>query len=113
MADDFSLRYGDLLTGSYDCVDRIVLNAFFPLGYHPGGLRVWWRRWHDRLHAGTEDTRRSRAGECGGNIRAWCRMTLQPLRAVRPNLDDRLLVRESEPILIVARFRSRRAVRAS
>jgi hypothetical protein len=37
MADDFSLRYGDLLTGSYDCVDRIVLNAFFPLGQNPGG----------------------------------------------------------------------------
>ena len=37
MADDFSLRYGDLLTGSYDCVDRIVLNAFFPLGYTRAG----------------------------------------------------------------------------
>ncbi|ETW26235.1 hypothetical protein MGAST_28430 [Mycobacterium gastri 'Wayne'] len=30
--DEFSLRYSDLVTGSYDCVDRIVLNAFFP---HP------------------------------------------------------------------------------
>ena len=28
--DEFSLRYSDLVTGSYDCVDRIVLNAFFP-----------------------------------------------------------------------------------
>ncbi|WP_204080135.1 hypothetical protein [Mycobacterium riyadhense] len=26
---------------------RIVLNAFYPLGYHPGGLRTWWRRLHD------------------------------------------------------------------
>ena len=34
--DEFSLRYWDLLTGSYDCVDLIVLNAFFPLGYNPG-----------------------------------------------------------------------------
>ena len=33
--DEFSLRYSDLVTGSYDCVDRIVLNAFYPLGYHP------------------------------------------------------------------------------
>ena len=47
MADDFSERYGDLLTGSYDCVDRIVLNAYFPLGHNPGGFRVWWRRLHD------------------------------------------------------------------
>jgi hypothetical protein len=29
MTDPFSERCGDLLTGSYDCVDRIVLNAFF------------------------------------------------------------------------------------
>ena len=26
----------DLLTGSYDCVDRIVLNAYYPLGTQPG-----------------------------------------------------------------------------
>src|SRR5450755_1813859 len=44
MADGFSERYRDLLTGSYDCVDRIVLNAYFPLGHNPGGFRVWWRR---------------------------------------------------------------------
>ena len=46
MADDFTERYRDLLTGSYDCVDRIVLNAYYPLGHNPGGFRVWWRRWH-------------------------------------------------------------------
>ena len=28
VADDFAERYGDLLTGSYDCVDRVVLNAY-------------------------------------------------------------------------------------
>jgi hypothetical protein len=33
--DDFSARYGDLLTGSYDCVDRVVLNAYYPLGHNP------------------------------------------------------------------------------
>ena len=38
--DDFSTHYTDLLTGSYDCVDRIVLNAYYPLGHHPGGFRV-------------------------------------------------------------------------
>ena len=43
MADDFANRYGALLTGTYDCVDRIVLNAYYPLGHNPGGFRVWWR----------------------------------------------------------------------
>ena len=43
MADDFSARYGDLLAGSYDCVDRIVLNAYFPLGHNLGGFRTGFR----------------------------------------------------------------------
>ena len=46
MVDGFSARYGDLLYGSYDCVDRIVLNAYHTLGYNPGGFRTWWRRLH-------------------------------------------------------------------
>ena len=35
MADDFTERYRDLLTGWYDCVDRIVLNAYYPMGGPP------------------------------------------------------------------------------
>src|SRR6478672_454521 len=46
MVDGFSARYGDLLYGSYDCVDRIVLNAYHTLCYQPGGFRTWWRRLH-------------------------------------------------------------------
>jgi len=43
MSDSLSDRYADLLTGSYDCVDRIVLNAYFRQGHIPGGFRLWWR----------------------------------------------------------------------
>jgi hypothetical protein len=43
MTDGLSTLYQDLLGGSYDCVDRIVLNAYFHMGHHPGGFRVWWR----------------------------------------------------------------------
>jgi hypothetical protein len=43
MPDSLSDRYAELLIGSYDCVDRIVLNAFFRMGHGPGGFRVWWR----------------------------------------------------------------------
>jgi hypothetical protein len=42
MADGLSDLYQDLLTGSYDCVDRIVLNAYFRMGHSPGGFHVWW-----------------------------------------------------------------------
>jgi hypothetical protein len=72
MADDFSLRYGDLLTGSYDCVDRIVLNAFYPLGYNPGGLRVWWRRWHNNSDEELDNTHLMRlAGRFARRVKAW------------------------------------------
>jgi hypothetical protein len=43
MTDGLSTLYRDLLDGSYDCVDRIVLNAYFRMGHDPGGFRVWWR----------------------------------------------------------------------
>jgi hypothetical protein len=49
--DPLGLAYADLLTGQYDCVDRIILNAYFPLGCSPGGFRTWWRSLE-----GTDDT---------------------------------------------------------
>jgi hypothetical protein len=72
VADDFCERYADLLTGSYDCVDRIVLNAYFPLGHNPGGFRVWWRR----LHGGSDDELDSThlmrfAGRFARQVKAW------------------------------------------
>ncbi len=72
MADDFSERYGELLTGSYDCVDRVVLNAYFPLGCRPGGFRCWWRRLHDGSDAQLDDTHLMRmAGRFARRVKAW------------------------------------------
>lgn len=45
MLDELSTYYADFLEGTYDCVDRIVLNAYFQLGQTPGGFRSWWRKW--------------------------------------------------------------------
>ena len=57
MAEDgFSARYGDLLYGSYDCVDRIVLNAYYPLGHNPGGFRTWWGGCMVTMHSWTTRT---------------------------------------------------------
>jgi hypothetical protein len=71
VADDFSARYGDLINGSYDCVDRVVLNAWFPMGVNPGGFRTWWRR----LHGGDDqldDTHLMRmAGRFARRVKAW------------------------------------------
>jgi hypothetical protein len=43
MPDQLSAHYRDVLAGSYDCVDRIVLNAYFRLGMNPGGFRYRWQ----------------------------------------------------------------------
>jgi hypothetical protein len=42
--DEYSDYYADLLDNTYDCVDRIVLNAYFRMGQVAGGFRTWWRQ---------------------------------------------------------------------
>jgi hypothetical protein len=44
MLDEYSDYYADLLDNTYDCVDRIVLNAYFSMGQGAGGFRTWWRQ---------------------------------------------------------------------
>jgi len=45
MPDDLlSVHYEIRLPGSYDCVDRVVVNAYFSLGHNPEGFQEWWRR---------------------------------------------------------------------
>ena len=40
MPDQLSILYRDLVEGSYDCVDRVILNAYFTMGQSGGGLRT-------------------------------------------------------------------------
>lgn len=46
MLDRLSTRYASFLDGIYDCVDRMVLNAYFQFGQAPAGFRLWWRSLH-------------------------------------------------------------------
>ena len=72
MSDDFSERYGDLLRGSYDCVDRIVLNAYFSPGHSAGGFRVWWRRLHGDSEERLDNAHLMRmAGRFSRRVRAF------------------------------------------
>lgn len=43
--DEFGRYYEPLIEASYDCVDRLTINAYFPLGQTGGGFRSWWRQW--------------------------------------------------------------------
>ncbi len=72
VADDFASRYGNLLTGSYDCVDRIVLSACFGMGHSPGGFRTWWRQLHGGSDDQLDDTHLIRmAGRFARRVKAW------------------------------------------
>jgi hypothetical protein len=72
MTDELSKRYGELLAGAYDCVDRIVLNAYFSLGHNPGGFRVWWRRLHEGSEEQLDNAHLMRmAGRFSRRVRAW------------------------------------------
>ena len=72
MSDDLCDRYQNLLDGSYDCVDRIVLNAYFSIGHSPGGFRVWWRGWHGESDEDLDKTHlMSMAGRFLRPVRAW------------------------------------------
>jgi hypothetical protein len=42
--DEYSDDYADVLDNTYDCVERIVLNAYFRMAQSPGGFRTWWRQ---------------------------------------------------------------------
>jgi hypothetical protein len=44
MPDPLTEHYKELLEGNYDCLDRVVLNAYFRMGHSPGGFRTWWRQ---------------------------------------------------------------------
>jgi hypothetical protein len=74
MTDELSKRYGELLAGAYDCVDRIVLNAYFSLGHNPGGFGVWWRRLHDGCEEQLDNAHLMRlAGRFSRRVRAFAK----------------------------------------
>jgi len=42
--DSLTEHYQPLLEGTYDCIDRIVLNAYCPMLLVAGGVRNWYRK---------------------------------------------------------------------
>ena len=71
-SDAFSEYYAELLQGTYDCVDRIVLNAFFPIGQTAGGIRTWWRFLRGDDLSLDDDHLREMAGTFSRRLQAFC-----------------------------------------
>jgi hypothetical protein len=73
MAGGLSALYQDLLTCSYDCVDRIVLNGYSRPGHNAGGFRIWWQDLTGGVNT-LEDTQSMRlAGRFSRRVRGWAK----------------------------------------
>jgi DNA-binding transcriptional ArsR family regulator len=69
----------DLLDGTYDCVDRIVLRAYFRFIQEPGGFRLWWRRWQSSEEQ-LDDAHLMRvAGHFARRLKAWAKAAGVPV----------------------------------
>ena len=73
MPDQLSALYGELLEGSYDCVDRVVLNAYFGMGQTGGGLRMWWRALYGSDDNLDDNHLMRMAGRFSRRLRAWAK----------------------------------------
>src|SRR3990172_3883417 len=78
--DDFSRYNADLLNSQYDCLDRIVVRAYFGPGATGGGMRFWWQRLHDGSEADLDDNHlRRMAGRFARRLRAWAEVNAVPV----------------------------------
>ena len=76
--DDFTSYNQELLSGRYDCIDRIVLNGYFPLGQQGGGFRTWWRQLHGSDDKLNQKELQSMAGRFSRRVHARAKKSAIP-----------------------------------
>jgi hypothetical protein len=79
LPDEFSSYVAELLQGSYDCVDRIALRAYFRLGQTSGGFLTWWNKLFPGK-APTQEYLRRMAGDFARRIKAFSQKHHIPLQ---------------------------------
>ena len=88
-SDDFSTYVADLLSGTYDCVDRISVRGYYPLGQTSGGLLTWWNQLFPNTEL-SEQRLRKLAGDFARRVHACARKHKIPLRyfasATKPSM---------------------------
>lgn len=79
MPDQLSDLYQSFLEDSYDCVDRVILNAYFGMGQTGGGLRVWWRALYGSGDNLDDNHLMRMAGRFSRRLRAWAKENHVPV----------------------------------
>jgi hypothetical protein len=97
MSDQLTEAYADLIEGSYDCPDRIVLNAYFGMGHSPGGFRSWWRQ----LYGTDDDLNKTHlirlAGRFSRRLKAYAAKNDIPVIYCKPGERKHLIAQKHLP----------------
>jgi hypothetical protein len=94
MPDQLSALYSNILEGSYDCVDRVVLNAYFGMGQTGGGFRIWWRELYGSEENLDENHLIRMAGRFSRRLRAWAKDNNIPMIYCSPGEDKHKMAEE-------------------
>jgi hypothetical protein len=71
--DSLSEHYTPVLEGVYDCIDRIVLNAYCPMLITPGGVRNWYRIMENGDYDMSDANMMRYAGRFSRRVQSFCK----------------------------------------
>ena len=86
MPDQLSALYSEFLEGGYDCVDRVVCNAYFSMGQSGGGFRMWWRELYGSDENLDNNHLMRMAGRFSRRLRAWAEANHVPVEYCAPKV---------------------------
>ena len=72
------MHYAPLLDGAYDCIDRIVLNAYCPMLMVPGGVRKWYRLMEGSDKDMSDSSMMRYAGRFSRRVQSFCKKKTIP-----------------------------------
>lgn len=71
--DALTKHYAPILEGEYDCIDRIVLNAYCPMLLVPGGVRNWYRLMEGSDKDMSDASMMRYAGRFSRRVQSFCK----------------------------------------
>ena len=71
--DSLTEHYTPLLEGEYDCIDRIVLNAYCPMLLVGGGVRNWYRKMEGSDNDMSNSSMMRYAGRFSRRVQSFCK----------------------------------------
>jgi hypothetical protein len=89
-----SVLYSEFLEGGYDCVDRVVCNAYFSMGQSGGGFRIWWRELYGSDENLDDNHLMRMAGRFSRRLRAWAKDNGVPVIYCSPGDDKHKMAEE-------------------